>query len=357
MLPLTKSIAAIALTAATFSGSSVSADSLSVLSPKTFKTALVQESNLKFSTFKSKLNNPSSVSIFSIPNILDIITICDSGNGIVIAAPIPTPNQTKNVTNFDTEHWKVDKATGTKRFKLGPLSAIWLGGRTLAVTDGGKKDGEETILFFTDPGDASTGKASNAVAGEGNLTGMAATEDGKTIYLCGQGSDEKSWVLACDVATKKLTTKFSADDHGITINSPMQVVVQDDNHILVLYSGKGGVKDGLIVQWDLKTGKPSAKWNLPGLVDPMGMAFLPGSKDTLAVVDNNWALTKVNKGQLATVKLTPKAEDAAVTILDNTTLQGPVSCAFDSKGTLYVAQLGPQFDQNQGSVVAITGIK
>ncbi|MFT7616755.1 MAG: hypothetical protein ACI97A_000384 [Planctomycetota bacterium] len=300
------------------------------------------------------LMNPSCVS-FSPAGEL---TICDSGNGRVVV--LRDGKLVDYVTDFDTEFWKIDKETDTKRFKLGPLSAIWLG-KTLVVTDGGKKDGKETLLFFSGPGKANSGVASNTMVpagvapekGEGNLTGMSASGDMKMIYLCGQGSDDNSWILQCDVAGKKLSTFASADVNGIKINSPMQILNWDDNSILALFSGKGGADDGLVVKWDKKTAKVLGQWQLTGLKDPMGMARVPGSDD-LMVVDNNWALTKVNQGALARVSL--KAEGKIEMSMIDIRLNGPVSCGFGPGGNLFIAQLGTEFDSDKGEVLKVSGL-
>jgi WD40 repeat protein len=317
---------------------------------------------------QSHLNNPSCVS-FSPQGEL---TVVDSGNGAVYLwtrddkkCPVPI------ISGFDTEHWKVDPKTGTKRFKLGPLSAVWVSSDTLAVTDGGKPDGQETVNFYeikrgadgVVPATAGEGASSNPVPattgakadkGEGNLTGMSLSSDKSTIYVCGQGTDRKTWMLSCDVKSRKLKTIFSADENGIATNSPMQCLYRKPGWLLVLYSGKGGAADGLIVEWDLASGKPVNKWKLPGLVDPMGMALVPGTKDEVVVVDNNWALKTVNPGKLARVKLHPGKAEAEVKII-GTSLKGPVSCAFGPDGKLYVAQLGEMFDRDLGTVIAIDG--
>ena len=305
-----------------------------------------------------KLMNPSGVT-FSPGGEL---TVCDSGHGRVVV--VRDGRVEDYITGFDTEYWKVDPKGKNNRFKLGPLSALWLG-ETLVVSDGGKKDGQETLLFFKGPGSADQGEASStcvprgveASKGEGNLTGLCASGDGRTLYLCGQGSDARTWVISCDVATKKLVPFASADDHGISVNSPMQALVWDAESILVLYSGKGGADDGLIVKWNRKTAQPMGQWALEGLTDPMGMARVPGSDD-LVVVDNNWSLTEVKEGRLARVSLGGEGK-AEVTMLKlaSGSLRGPVSCTFGPDGALYVAQLGTMFDQELGQVVKITGIK
>ena len=121
----------------------------------------------------------------------------------------------------------------------------------------------------------------------------------------------------------------------------------------MLYSGAGGKPDGVIGEWDTKTGDLVASWSLPGLIDPMGMAWIPGTRE-LAVVDNNWNLEKVQMGRLARVSLAGKGGTAKVTIL-GTKLMGPVACAFGPDRRLYVAELGEMFDQGKGRIVAISG--
>ncbi|MEZ6089847.1 MAG: hypothetical protein R3C05_17825 [Pirellulaceae bacterium] len=305
------------------------------------------------------LCNPSSVT-FSPDGQL---TICDSGNGRVLL--LDDGDKLKEyATGFTTEFWKVDAETGAKRFKLGPLSAVWVDQDTLAVTNAGLGDGEETVVFFDKPGKVESATATGSVGptsddpadkGEGNLTGMSLSADGKTIYLAGQGADAKSWIMSVDVASKKLATFASADEAGIEINSPMDTMPWGDDSVLALYSGAGGKDDGLIVRWDLASKKALAKWTLPGLTDPMGFARVPGSDD-LVVVDNNWALTEVKPGRLARVTLSQESGDATVKVLSDKLL-GPVSCTFGPDGGLYIAQLGKEFDKNMGQVLVVSGIK
>lgn len=303
------------------------------------------------------LCNPSSVTF----NSDGQLTICDSGNGRVLL--VRKGEATVFATGFPTEYWKVDAETGTKRFRLGPLSSVWVDSNTLAVTNAGEKDGEETVLFFDGRGPVTRGKATNSVGptsdaeadkGEGNLCGLSISEDGKTLYLAGQGADAKTWVLSVDVAGRKLSPLLSADDAGIEINSPMDTLVWDESNLLVLYSGAGGKEDGLIVQWDLETKKPVRQWTLPGLNDPMGFARIPGS-DELVVVDNNWSLTAVQPGKLARVSLTAKSGPANVDVIADELL-GPVACRFAPDGDLYIAQLGKEFDKNYGQVLKVSGI-
>ncbi|TWU18892.1 hypothetical protein [Allorhodopirellula heiligendammensis] len=309
-------------------------------------------------TILKGLQNPSCVSFSEAGEL----TVCDSRGSVMVLPLGELPDQTPidYVRKFDTEFWKSDD-TGKKWYGVGPLSAVWIG-KTLVVTDAGKLDGEETLLMFTAPGEASSGVATNSVGpttddeadkGEGNLTGLSVSEDGKQVFVCGQGYDGKSWVLVADPATKKLEPLLSADDNGIETNSPMQTVVGPDNTLYVLYSGKGGEADGLIVQWDLETKKPVAQWKLADLINPMGMAHIEGNK--FAVVENNWALTSVNDGRVVTVEL---GDDGEVDVTESgITLKGPVSCAFGPDNRLYVTQLGENFDAADGSVVAIKGLK
>ncbi|MCP5068030.1 MAG: hypothetical protein GY946_15825 [bacterium] len=304
------------------------------------------------------LMNPSGLSVG--PD--GALYICDSGNGRIIRLRPGQPSE--HIIGFDTEYWKVDPKSGTKRFKLGPLSILAMADGSLYVTDGGKPNGKETILHFTGPSLASAGKPSNAVGptsedpadkGEGNLTGMSLSADGRTIYVAGQGTDAKTWVLRYDIAGNKLEPWASADDNGIAVNSPMQTLVWDADTVLVLYSGAGGKDDGLIVAWDVGTAKPRTKWRLPGLVDPMGFARIPGTDD-LVVVDNNWALTEVKYGMAVRVSLPRTSGDVSHRKLI-TGLRGPTTCTFGKDGTLYIAQLGATYDGRKGNVVKVTGIK
>lgn len=317
-----------------------------------------QAEELTAETVLKGLENPSSVSFSDAGEM----TICDARGSVMVLPVGEVPDNTSidYIRGFDTEYWKSDES-GKKWYGLGPLSAIWVG-ETLVVTDAGKLDSEETLLMFTEPGEASSGAATNGIGptsdddadkGEGNLCGLSASADGKQVYVCGQGYDGKTWVLVADLATKKLETLFSADENGIETNSPMQTLVGPDNTLYVLYSGAGGEVDGLIVQWDLETKKPVAQWKLPSLINPMGMAHITGNR--FAVVENNWALESVNEGRVVTVEL---GDDGKVEVTESgVTLKGPVSCAFGPDNRLYVTQLGDQFDSPSGSVVAIAGLK
>ncbi len=301
------------------------------------------------------LNNPSCVTFR--PD--GTLTVCDSGNGRVV---LIDDNGTVSdyVTGFPTEYWKTDAQTGTQRFRLGPLSAVWIDNDTLAVTNAGLADGQETILFFSGPGTADSGRATNSVGptsddprdkGEGNLTGLSLSEDGSTLFAAGQGSDAGTWVLSADVQKRRLSPVFSADRAGITVNSPMATLPEGDS-LLVLYSGAGGQDDGLIVRWNVATKQVMAQWTLPGLTDPMGFARMPG-QDIYVVVDNNWALTEVKDGRIALVQLPADGGEAQVMVVADR-LKGPVSCAFSPDNELFIAQLGPMFDSGQGQILKIS---
>jgi hypothetical protein len=301
------------------------------------------------------LTNPSCVTFK--PD--GTLTVCDSGNGRVIL--VRDGKVTDYITGFATEYWKVDPDTGKKRFKLGPLSAVWVDNNTLAVTNAGVGDGAETVMFYDGPGTADSGKATNPIGpttdddkdkGEGNLTGLSISSDRSTLYLGGQGADAATWVLAVDVKSRKLTTAFSADKAGIDVNSPMATIVGDDGHVLALYSGAGGKDDGLIVKWNPKTMKPVGKWTLPGLTDPMGFAEMPQG-GAYVVIDNNWSLTEVKDGRGALVVLPEGADEAEVRVTA-TKLKGPVSCAFSPANDFYIAQLGSEFDSDKGQVLKVS---
>lgn len=296
------------------------------------------------------------------------LTVCAAGpgegpgNGRVIV--MEDGRAVDYITGFATEYWKVGTDGAPDRFKLGPLSALWLDDGRLAVSNGGLKDGQDNLLFFEAAGSASQGIPSNGVRktstdeadnGEGNLVGLSAAPGGDRLYVCGQGADAKSWLLTCHTGNLRLSTFASADENDIGVNSPMVSLPWGGGTVLVLYSGAGGTEDGLLVQWDSRTRKPVAQWTLPGVFDPMGMARIPGT-DELAVVDNNWSLTEVREGGLFRVSLTEGGGEAGVTPLA-TRLHGPTSCTFGPDGRLYISMLGPSFDESLGSVVSVGGIR
>ncbi|MEX1026043.1 MAG: hypothetical protein WD226_13295 [Planctomycetota bacterium] len=305
------------------------------------------------------LMNPSGLS-FAPDGALMVV---DSGNGRVLR--VDEQGSAPYLTGFDTEYWKIDPESGAKRFLLGPLSALWMEDDVLAVTDGGKADGLDRVGFFRGPGTAADGTYTAGIAptsddpadlGEGNPIGLALGPDGNTLYMAGQGADAKTWVLTASRKHTSFTPLLSADEHGISTNSPMQVLVESDDTLLVLYSGAGGQEDGLLVRWSLATKSPIATYPLPGVIDPMGMDFYPGTRSRLAVVDNNWALTDVQNGSLFEVVLPARGNEVRVTRLaDN--LAGPVACCFGPDGSLYVAQLGARFDAGLGQVLVIGGLE
>lgn len=305
------------------------------------------------------LTNPSSVSFQ--PGTGNL-TICDSGKGRVIM--IEEGRQKTIVEGMDTEFWKV-LPDGTKAYKVGPLAALWLSPQRLIVTDAGKPDGSEKVLVLHISSDGPKSNTlrieTNTVGptgggeidkGEGNLCGLALMPDERTLYVCSHGNDKKTWVLKADLKEGTLEPWLSADDNGVEVNSPMQALPWRGN-LLVLYSGAGGVGDGLLVEWDLKTRKPVNQWALPGISDPMGIAQVPGAEDQFAVTDNNWSLNSVNNGTVNLVTLETGQVKIKTIVRE---LPGPVHCAFGRDGRLYVTCLGAEYDKNEGMVVAIGGI-
>jgi hypothetical protein len=179
-------------------------------------------------------------------------------------------------------------------------------------------------------------------------------DDGNTIYAASHGDDTKSWIVAIDVKARTLRTLFSSDELGIGLNAPMQCLLVRD-HLLVLYAGAGGVEDGMVVEYDLETRKVVDQWKLPGVVDPMGIAPIPGKVDEYIVTDNNWDLKSVKNGRLFRVRLEPRRGAEVEVIADQ--VKGPVHCAFGLDRRLYVTCLGEMYDQDKGMVLAISGIK
>src|SRR5690606_36748171 len=138
----------------------------------------------------------------------------------------------------------------------------------------------------------------------------------------------------------------------IKTNSPMQALSWR-GHVLVVYSGAGGKDDGVIVEWDAATRTVVNQWALPGLVDPMCIAQVPGQPNQFAITANNWKLEGVNHGKVALVTL--GAEGVVETQVLADRIMGPVHCAFGPDGRLYVTSLGTQLDSDKGQVIAISG--
>lgn len=305
------------------------------------------------------LNNPSFVSFRPGDGNL---TIVDSANGRILLMEDRKPKPI--LEGMSTEYWK-KLEDGTPVYKVGPLAAVWLSEHRIAVSDAGLPDGDETVQVVEISPQGPTGNElklrSNSIGptgggetdkGEGNFCGMTLMPDGRTLYVCSHGNDKKTWVLRFDLETGKLETAFSADDNGISVNSPMQARPWRGN-LLVVYSGAGSKEDGLIVEWDLKTGNPARQWKLPGVFDPMGLAPVPGTENQFAITDNNWSLTGVNKGRVLIATLGEGENARCSTIASG--LLGPVNCGFGPDKRLYVSCLGKHYDSNEGVVIAIEG--
>ncbi|MBK8206594.1 MAG: hypothetical protein IPK87_07315 [Planctomycetes bacterium] len=304
------------------------------------------------------LRNPSFVSFKPVSGEP---TVCDSGNGRVLLIAGNDPRAL--IGDMATEFWKV-LDDGRKLYQVGPMAAVWLDQETLIVSDSGHPDGRESLLWVTprstsgEPG-AITARSNTigpttddaADKGEGNLTGFC--RDGNTMYVCCHGNDKRTWVAVADLKQRQIKATLSADEHGIATNSPMQARLWRGG-LLVLYSGAGGVDDGLLVHWNLTSGKPQQQWTLPGLSDPMGLAQIPGSADEFVVTDNAWALGKVNEGKLARVKL--GNETAQITVIANQ-VPGPVNCDFGPDGDLYVTCLGTEIDTDKGLLLRVSGFE
>ena len=293
----------------------------------------------------SGLNNPASVTVTQ-----GRILICDT-QGVHDASHGDHLHLT--ASGFATEFWKgEDKENGLPpAFELGALSALALADDTLIISDSGQADGEDQLVFLPSGiKDIAAGLPTGGFDKEGNFVGLST--DGTTVYVCGQGEDSRSAILAVDIATQQWSVVFELGDIA---NSPMASVVED-GILWVLFSddakaaaSEDGKNDGLLVAWDLKAKAKQGQWTLPGLNDPMGLAKLPG-QDTFLIVANNWHRSKVLPGTLAAVSITTDSPTAQVNTLA-TGLQGPTSCALTPEGDLLVTELGEAFDQSKGQVL------
>jgi hypothetical protein len=288
------------------------------------------------------------------------LTICDTGNGRVLLIG-EDGSRHALIQGMAVEYWK-PMPDGQDLYRVGPLSAVWINDSTLAVTDGGMPDGQEAVIFFHISGYAAEERGrTNTIGpttdladdkGEGNLTGMSLSADGRRLWVCGQGSDVRTWLLRADIEQRTLETFIAAGDHDTGARAPMQALPWRGN-VLVVYSGESAVNDGMIIEWDIERRVPLNIWKLPELVDPMGLAQIPGTANEFVVADNNWDLRQVNQGKLARVRLLDEGRKELKIIADR--LLGPVHCAFGPDGRLYVTSLGEEFDSDKGKVLAISG--
>lgn len=268
-------------------------------------------------------------------------------------------------TGFATEYWK-NLPDGRKFFHVGPLGLAFLADGTLAVGTGGNlKYGQDVLAFFKGAGAFEAAEKSNALprtsesvddAGEGNFVGLAVSPDGKTIHVASHGYDKKTWVLACDVATRKLDPWLSFDDLGIAANSPMACLWRGENRLLVLLSGgTGSGGDSLAVELDVAAKTVVRQWTFPGLEDVYGIAPVPGTANGFVVCDYSFKEWEVAPGKLAHVLLPDEGGAATVHVIADK-MKGPVFVTF-KPGTkdLYVAELGEHFDAKEGRILKIAG--
>jgi DNA-binding beta-propeller fold protein YncE len=316
--------------------------------------ATIATAEVKTETVVSGLNNPCGVAVQ--PGTGHVF-VSDSGAGKVI-----------RIVNGKAEDVIVGSAKDIygkgPMYDIGPLGMVFLDKDTLAVGDGGYKDGEEYVRIFTVPAAGAKAldfdkdakekigplAADGDIKPEGNLYGLAATPTG--IYITCNGDDTKGWVAKIE----RNGTKFGklmrsiATKEETEVDAPVAITINAEGQIVVGQMGEiNKPKDGLLTFYSAKTGKKLLNVET-GLFDITGLAYAPKS-GLLYATDFAWMeaaegglfrLDQENKGGKQTVKTTKIAK-----------LDKPTALAFADDGSVYITIIGTNKEGETGKAGAL----
>lgn len=309
---------------------------------------------VKTDTVLSGLNNPCGVAIQ--PGTGHVF-VSDSGAGKVI-----------RVVNGKAEDVIVGSAKDIygkgPMYDIGPLGLAFLDKDTLAVGDGGYKDGEEYVRIYTVP--AAGGKAldfdkdakekigplaaEGDIKPEGNLYGVAVTST--AIYVTCNGDDTKGWVAKIDRNGTKYgkLMRSIATKEETEVDAPVAITINAEGQIVVGQMGEiNKPKDGLLTFYSAKTGKKLLNLET-GLFDITGLAYAPKS-GLLYATDFAWMepaegglfrMDQENKGGKQSVKVTKVAK-----------LDKPTAIVFADDGSAYVTVIGTNKEGETGKAGAL----
>jgi DNA-binding beta-propeller fold protein YncE len=240
-------------------------------------------------------------------------------------------------------------------YEIGPLGLAFLnGGKSLAVGDGGYKDGEECIRVYTLP---EAGKTldyekdaaaklgpiapEEGVVGEGNLYALAVTPT--AIYVTCNGDDTKGWVGKVDIAGTKFgkLERYLPTKEMVEVDAPVGITISPRGEIVVGQFGENNKpKDSLLTFYSAKTGKMILNLET-GLHDITALAYSPKT-GYLYATDFAWMAP--GEGGLFRLDATQGDAGQGVKTVKIASLERPTAMAFAPDGTLYITVIGPKKD-------------
>jgi DNA-binding beta-propeller fold protein YncE len=253
-------------------------------------------------------------------------------------------------------------------YDIGPLGLVFLDKNTLAVGDGGFKDGFEYIRLYTVPEagqpaldhekdvKAKSGPLAPAegTVGEGNLYALAATKT--AIYVTCNGDDTKGWVAKADITGSKLGNleRFIPTKEAVEVDAPVGITISERGEIVVGQMGEiNKPHDSLLTFYSAKTGMKILNLET-NLYDITAIAYSPKTK-LLYATDFAWMAA--GEGGLFRLDSDPKNPAAALKTVKIAGLDKPTAMAFAPDGTLYLTIVGPKKDDEnapkEGKLVKI----
>jgi DNA-binding beta-propeller fold protein YncE len=238
-------------------------------------------------------------------------------------------------------------------YQIGPLGLVFLdGGKTLAVGDGGYKDGFECVRVYDVPEAGKTldyekdAKAklgplepAEGVLGEGNLYALAAGPN--AIYATSNGDDTKGWVARAEFDGGKFGNleRWLATKEAVEVDAPVGITLSPRGEIVIGQMGEiNKPKDSLLSFYSAKTGKLILNLET-GLHDITALAYSPKT-GLLYATDFAWMAT--DEGALYRLDATSGDNGQGVKAVKITNLDKPTAMSFAEDGTLYITVVGPK---------------
>jgi hypothetical protein len=240
-------------------------------------------------------------------------------------------------------------------YDIGPLGLIFLDKNTLAVGDGGFKDGFEYVRIYTVPeagkpaldfdkgAKAKCGPipAADGVVGEGNLYALAATKS--AIYITCNGDDTKGWVAKIEINGSKFGNleRFIPTKEAVEVDAPVGITISERGEIVVGQFGENNKPhDSLLTFYSAKTGMKIMNLET-GLYDITALAYSP-KKKLLYATDFAWMAP--GEGGLFRLDSDPASPATSLKTVKIASLDKPTAMAFAPDGTLYITVIGPKKD-------------